>query len=310
MISLRLAGGSAVSVLWSNVIYHRYKGSAIALSDSESSPPSTGRDGKAKSRTRDTSLTPPPVLYAENICSESIPYRTISGVSRSTTNTRNLSSPQPTSVPSGDEDDLVLTSVTITDAKIPIDEDAEMLAAIEARARARAAAAAVANSPSNPLSPPPPPDPVISILVSSDIENTRPLVVRRRINQSLKVVRFTWCTRQGFTDDQAADIFLTWKGNKVFDHNTCRGIGIGVDELGNLEEEDADGNVHFEAMTAEMWGERERERERRYTTEVPETVPEVTEAAVPSMRLILKSKGYEDFKLKVRQVCSTLFLER
>lgn len=281
------------------------------LSDPESSPPPTGRDGKAKSRIRDTSLTPPPVLYAENIYSESIPHRTVSGshtrVSRTTTNTRNLSPPQSTSVPSGDEDDLVLTSIAITDAKFPIDEDAEMLAAIEARARARVAAAAAANSHPNLLSPPPPPDPVISILVSSDIENTRPLVVRRRINQSLKVVRSTWCTRQGFTDDQAADIFLTWKGNKVFDHNTCRGIGIGVDEMGNLEEEDADGNVHFEAMTAEMWGEREREKERRYTTEVPETVPEVVEAAVPSMRLILKSKGYEDFKLKVRQVYSTLF---
>lgn len=184
-----------------------------------------------------------------------------------------------------------------------------MVAAIEARARARvaAAAAAAANSTSNPLSPPPPPDPVISILVNSDIENTRPLVVRRRINQSLKVVRSTWCTRQGFTDDQAADIFLTWKGNKVFDHNTCRGIGIGVDELGNLEEEDGDGNVHFEAMTAEMWSERERERERRYTMEAPEDVPEVVEAVVPSMRLTLKSKGYDDFKLKVRKVCSAIF---
>lgn len=93
----------------------------------------------------------------------------------------------------------------------------------------------------------------------------------------------------------------------MFDHNTCRGIGIGVDELGNLEEEDGDGNVHFEAMTAEMWSERERERERRYTMEAPEDVPEVVEAVVPSMRLTLKSKGYDDFKLKVRKVCSAIF---
>lgn len=91
----------------------------------------------------------------------------------------------------------------------------------------------------------------------------------------------------------------------MFDHNTCRGIGIGVDELGNLEGEQ-DGSVHFEAMTAEMWGERERERERQYTTEAPEEAPEVVEEVVPSMRLTFKSKGYEDFRLKVRPVCFVL----
>lgn len=209
---------------------------------------------------------------------------------------------------SDDEDDLVFTSATTTTAKVPIDEDAEMLAAIEARARARVAAAAAANSHLNSHSTPPPPDSVISILVSSDIEGTRPLVVRRRINQSLKIVRSTWCARQGFTDDQAADIFLTWKGNKVFDHNTCRGIGIGVgiDGLGGLGETEGGESVHFEAMTTEMWGEREREKERRYTTEAPEEVVEVPEV-VPSMKLTFKSKGYEDFKLKVRPVSFILF---
>lgn len=220
---------------------------------------------------------------------------------------RNPSSLKPTAtVLSDDEDDLVLTSATTTAAKAPIDEDAEMLAAIEARARARVAAAAAANSHSGSHSTPPPPDSVISILVSSDIEGTRPLVVRRRINQSLKIVRFTWCARQGFTDDQAADIFLTWKGNKVFDHNTCRGIGIGIGGLGGLEETEAGESVHFEAMTTEMWGERERERERKYTIEAPEEVAEMPEV-IPSIKLTFKSKGYEDFKLKVRPVSFILF---
>lgn len=267
-------------------------------SDSESSPP-LPKNKKTQSRTpesqtRDTSLTPPPVLYAENEYSKPVPH-TAPG-------NRNLSSHQSITVLSDDEGDLVPTRATTT-AKVPFDEDAEMLAAIEARARARVAAAAAANSPSNPLSPPPPPDPVISILVSSDLDNTRSLVVRRRINQSLKIVRSTWCARQGFTDDQTADIFLTWKGNKVFDHNTCRGIGIGVDELGNLEEEEeGGGSVHFEAMTTKMWEEREREKERRYTTETPEDVPKVVEVVAPSIKLTFKSKGYEDFKLKVRPV--------
>lgn len=98
-------------------------------------------------------------------------------------------------------------------------------------------------------------------------------------------------------------MFLTWKGNKVFDHNSCQGIGIGVDELGNLADQEGtrDNQVHLEAMTAEMLAEREREREMRYETEVLEEVEEVVEE-VQSMRLTLKSKGYEDFKLKVRPV--------
>lgn len=203
-----------------------------------------------------------------------------------------------------DGDDVVLTNVAAA-AKGPVDEDEEMLAALERRARERAAATRASDSSTNLLSPPPPSDTVVSILVTSDLENTRPLIVHRRLKQSLKVVREAWCTRQGFAGEESADIFLTWKGNKVFDHNTCYGIGIGVDDLGNLADQDGtrDNNVHFEAMTAEMLAEREREREMRYETEALPEVEEAKEETVVSMRLTLKSKGYEDFKLKVRPVC-------
>lgn len=281
-------------LLWvfglANVVICRYK-HAITLSDSDDpSPPlpSAKNGSKPNSRTRDTSLTPPPVLYAETVYPAPVPRST------------NPSKPPP-QTNGDDDDDIVLTSASAAPA--PIDEDDEMLAAIERRARERVAAAARATNSPGTLSPPPAPDPVIAILVTSDLENTRPLVVRRRLKQSLKVVRETWCKRQGFSDDEAADVFLTWKGNKVFDHNSCQGIGIGVDELGNLADQEGtrDNQVHLEAMTAEMLAEREREREMRYETEVLEEVEEEVEE-VQSMRLTLKSKGYEDFKLKVRPV--------
>lgn len=252
------------------------------------------------------------MLYADNIYPKPVPSRT-SPInpppgSRSASDSRKPSSPPPRQSSGigddGDDDgDVILTSITLKEP--PLDEDDEMLAAIERRARERVAARQqVSNSPSNPLSSPPP-DPIVSILVTSEIAGTGPLVVRRRANQSLKPVRVAWCSRQGFTEDQTADIFLTWKGNKVFDHNSCRGIGIGVDDLGNLADQEGmrDNNIHFEAMTAEMLAEKEREREMRYSMAPEEEEEEAEPVQEITMRLTLKSKGYEDFKIKVRPVC-------
>lgn len=268
---------------------------AIVLSDSEGDGGNNAArkhrtKTKPKLRKREVSLTPPPVLYTDLP-----PSYTSSAPTQRPITTTTTASTQPISLDSDPEDPA------------PISAEDALFATLEKRARekrarekeaAAAAAAAAVPTATSPLSPPPP-DPVISVLITSQIEDTQPLVLRIRANQTLKAARTTWCQRQGFTADQAADIFLTWKGNKVFDHNSCRGVGIRP--VGGEE------NVHLEAVTAEGYAAMERERERRYALAGGEMEEEIEEEVVEKeeviMRLTLRRKGAEDFKIKVRPVC-------
>ncbi|KAL8944659.1 MAG: hypothetical protein Q9211_000503 [Gyalolechia sp. 1 TL-2023] len=160
--------------------------------------------------------------------------------------------------------------------------------------------------------PPAAPDPVVSILITSRITNTDPLIVNRKVSQRLKDVRVTWCQRQGFTPEITASVFLTWRGKRLFDVTTCKSLGIGVDSNGNivmkgqkdiLGEEER--QIHMEAMTEEIMEEYQRpkrseaEGESHQDTEAhPEEAP-VAEKE-PQVRIILKAKGFTDFKLIVK----------
>lgn len=169
------------------------------------------------------------------------------------------------------------------------------------------------------ISPPAARDPVVSILITSRITNTSPLIVNRKVSQRLKDVRVTWCQRQGFTTDMTASVFLTWRGKRLFDVTTCKSLGIGVDSNGNivmkgqkdiLGEEER--QIHMEAMTAEILDEyqtlkrRETERENQQDTETHPEEPPAAEKE-PQVRIILKAKGYTDFKLIVKPVYKRIF---
>ncbi|KAL8908848.1 MAG: hypothetical protein Q9207_000574 [Kuettlingeria erythrocarpa] len=161
--------------------------------------------------------------------------------------------------------------------------------------------------------PPAASDPVVSILITSRIANTSPLIVNRKVSQRLKDVRVTWCQRQGFSPDFTATVFMTWRGKRLFDVTTCRSLGIGVDSNGNivmkgrkdiLGEEER--QIHMEAMTDEILEETKRQKLREADGERQEDIgaqehqPAAPEQSEPQVRIILKAKGYSDFKLIVK----------
>jgi hypothetical protein len=166
----------------------------------------------------------------------------------------------------------------------------------------------------------PPPDPVVQIFISSRIANTQPLIVNRRTGQRLKDVRVTWCDRQGFSAEEKAAVFLTWKGKRVFDVTTCKSLGISADAEGNVAwkgHEDGlggDNRVHMEAMTEEIFLETKNRMAGsvysgiRTAEQGTEKEPEIEERPKiePSVKLTLKSQGYEDFKLIVKPVSAVL----
>lgn len=169
--------------------------------------------------------------------------------------------------------------------------------------------------------PPAAPDPVVSILITSRIANTNPLIVNRKVSQRLKDVRMTWCQRQGFSPDFTAAVFMTWRGKRLFDVTTCRSLGIGVDFNGNivmkgqkdiLGEEER--QIHMEAMTEEILEETKRQKQREADGDGPgeveaqEDQPAAPDQKEPQVRIILKAKGYSDFKLIVKPVSSQVRL--
>ena len=164
------------------------------------------------------------------------------------------------------------------------------------------------------IPPPPPPDPVVHILITSRLENTAPLIIQRRLSQRLKDVRITWCQRQGFSPEAIASVFLTWRGKRLFDVTSCKSLGIAVDSDGNiltkgqkdiLGEEDR--QIHMEAMTDEIMKEYSNEKRRGASAEGSEAasqeVTEVGRKPEVQVKIILKAKGLNDFKLIVKPVC-------
>lgn len=170
-----------------------------------------------------------------------------------------------------------------------------------------------------PTPPCPPSDPVIQILITSPIPDTDPLIVSRRISQRLKDVRLAWCARQPFASDFIPTVFLTWRGNRLFDVTTCKSLGIAVDPDGDIllkgrkdimGEEDR--KIHMEATTEEILAEHQRNKssaiaENVEDSEVEEVVAVVKEKEA-QVRIILKAKGFEDFKLIVKSVRTWIFL--
>lgn len=159
-------------------------------------------------------------------------------------------------------------------------------------------------------------DPEVEILITSRLENAIPLIVRRRISQRLKDVRLTWCDKNQFTPDMTESIFLTWRGKRLFDVTSCKSLGIAVDEAGRVVVRgqddvlgDEDRKIHMEAMTETIYEEfqkaKRRATEPKDEEEEKEQVPVQQKPSEDQVRIILKAKGFADFKLIAKPVSAT-----
>lgn len=158
-------------------------------------------------------------------------------------------------------------------------------------------------------------DPEIYILITSRLKNTKPLIIKRQLSQRLKDVRITWCQHQQFTADMTNTVFLTWRGKRLFDVTSCKSLGIAVDVGGNVTikgQEDMFGEeeqrIHMEAMTEVLLekykiGKRQRMEEPEVEEQKDARTPQKPQEA--QLRIILKAKGFEDFKLIVKSVSAS-----
>ncbi|PGH32315.1 hypothetical protein GX50_04910 [[Emmonsia] crescens] len=182
-----------------------------------------------------------------------------------------------------------------------------------------------------------PTEPIVKILITSDLPNTSPLIVQRRLNQDLRDVRRAWCSRQGFSDDMTTSVFLTWKGRRLFDVTTCKSLGVQQEKEKGLllplpirdyyDDDDDDGSgrddgsieVHMEAVTDKLFEEKklqannlsQRQPGRSGAAnggdeDEDEDEDDKAQAELEAkenqevLLLTLKTPGIEDLKIKVR----------
>lgn len=169
-------------------------------------------------------------------------------------------------------------------------------------------------------------DPVVEILVTSRMEDTVPLLVKRRLNQRLKEVRLSWCDKQQMNGAPLpvqfkAALFLTWNGKRLFDASTCKHLGIRMGQDGRFASDrggfDDNGRLHFEAWTEDLFmafqnGTLVQQRaEEAHQEEVQQT-----QEPAGKVRLLLKAKDMEPFRLRVkpsttvRKMCEAFRLEK
>ncbi|KAL3457795.1 ubiquitin-2 like Rad60 SUMO-like-domain-containing protein [Aspergillus heterothallicus] len=150
---------------------------------------------------------------------------------------------------------------------------------------------------------------VVQILITSKIANTRPLVIHRKMSQSLKGVRLAWCIHQDLPTEMHPSIFLTWKGRRLFDVTTCRSLNINtrsafnkdIHSFDELFGDSKDIRIHMEAVTESSYA-------AGYQTspnivESDPTTPPSTELQDTDQEtwseIVLKCPGYGDLKIRV-----------
>lgn len=154
-------------------------------------------------------------------------------------------------------------------------------------------------------------DPIVKILITSDIPDTKALIFHRKLSQGLREVRLEWCKRQGFAGETAAPIFLTWRSRRLFDVTTCRSLGIQNDKGwlarvmdGDSPEEDRELRIHMEAVTDDpsLLARQSTSQTDEPHRPSPSPNPHTTSPQDDDqpMKLVLRSPELDDLRIKAR----------
>jgi hypothetical protein len=158
------------------------------------------------------------------------------------------------------------------------------------------------------------PDVAINIMVTSKMENTVPMMVKRKLGQGMKLVLDTWAARQRAHGTRIvgdnAGLFLTWKKKKVYDHSTAASLGVQVGEDGRLVGDASDGfrngGIHLEVWTDDLYSNYIRQKERERALHLGLSDSEEEREPTPSLspkkkgiRVVLKAKEFEPLKVTI-----------
>ncbi|KAI1002874.1 hypothetical protein K3495_g5326 [Podosphaera aphanis] len=156
-------------------------------------------------------------------------------------------------------------------------------------------------------------DPTVELLITSEIEGTKPLRVKRKLSQRLKEARLIWCDRQPIKRDALGRtlqdvIFFTWRRKRLFDATTCGSLGLKLNKEGKLlpieDGADSSGNIHLEAWTEEAFKISELRAaaaaEDKEQDQNDEESTHNNSSSNSKFKVIMKARGMDSCKLVVR----------
>ncbi|APA06428.1 hypothetical protein SS1G_12903 [Sclerotinia sclerotiorum 1980 UF-70] len=153
-------------------------------------------------------------------------------------------------------------------------------------------------------------EPVLEIFISSRLENTKNLVIKRKLHQRLREVRQAWCDKQQWDgvpmpEELKDAILLTWRNKRLFDSMTCASLNLDFNTNGDLDSTGDgfnSGRIHMEAWTNDLWDECCKAASAEEISDDEEEAVEVVPEPITKMRLILKaqSKDIKEFKTYVK----------
>ena len=156
-------------------------------------------------------------------------------------------------------------------------------------------------------------DPVIEILITSVIPNSKPLIVQRRLSQRLKEVRLAWCERQHFSPDFTDSVFFTWRNKRLYDVTTCKNFqftGSGRKSRDSINDGEEITRVHLEAVTEETLAANKRNDNPKNHLDTGNgnqgNGKGSEEAKTQQLKVKVRAPGYEDHKLIVKPVSVSL----
>lgn len=166
--------------------------------------------------------------------------------------------------------------------------------------------AAAYAQPQSSAPPPPEEDPVVQILITSEIPNTKPLVVQRKLSQRLRDVRLAWCKRQGFDERMTSNVFLTWNRKRLFDVTTCKSLGVHNKSSQNgwpfdMAPDDDVLRIHMVATTEELQARDIKLAQRNPYSFDDEQEDQVQSKPMPTIKVVLKNPVYGDLTAKVTE---------
>ncbi|KAK4140366.1 uncharacterized protein C8A04DRAFT_15012 [Dichotomopilus funicola] len=105
---------------------------------------------------------------------------------------------------------------------------------------------------------------IVKVIITTRIPGleNHPLVIRRRLNQGVRLLVDVWLSKaQSITDMPAGaaaggnNFFLTWKGNKVYRNSTLASLGASVDAKGDIVAPPGEEGYLSEGIHLEVWTE-------------------------------------------------------
>lgn len=146
---------------------------------------------------------------------------------------------------------------------------------------------------------------VVQILITSEIENTKALIVHRKMSQSLREVRLAWCKRQGFTEEMQSSVFLTWKDRRLFDVTTCKSLGFNITDVRSSMADEGTMRVHMEAVTEDLFTSKRRRQQLSRMLPTSESQFDQQFADMENkeqdvlIKVVLKCPGLVDYETRV-----------